>query len=337
VVVSEQGTRQEPSGPRRGRSGTRSGGRGPSHGAVGDGLVRSPRGDHFEIVERAGPVELQRAPAIPAEAREELLVIKDGELFLCARTDRDIAPARVSGEGFYAYDTRYLSEVRLEVGGARPVALSFSTIDERAVVDSTNAQLRRGALEPIPQLSLSVTRELMIAFRAPVLPDPPAQLPARASDHNCVAVPGGGLRRHVRGARRCAARRSRSCVSAKAAGARTRARIRRRGRGVSRVDCRAEPDSGRSRSGSSSRACQMEGPARAAQAEGDPDHHRAVDRRTPASASAAADRSGDNKLFDGLITTAIRDLRALIMPRRAGRSSLPGSPGMWRRSGGTRS
>ena len=125
--------------------------------------VRSPRGEHFEIAERAGPVELQRAPPIPAEAREELLVINDGELFLCARPDGDIAPAQVSGEGFYAHDTRCLSEVGLEVGGERPVALSYAAVDDQAVVDATNAQLRRGPGEPIPQLSLSVTPELMIA------------------------------------------------------------------------------------------------------------------------------------------------------------------------------
>ncbi|HYB30973.1 MAG TPA: glycogen debranching N-terminal domain-containing protein [Solirubrobacteraceae bacterium] len=72
-------------------------------------------------------------------------MIKDGDLFLRARTDGDIAPARVSGEGFYAYDTRCLSEVRLEVGGARPVALSCSTVDEHAVVDSTNARASAAA------------------------------------------------------------------------------------------------------------------------------------------------------------------------------------------------
>ena len=62
----------------------------------------SPRGESFEVVGRAGPVEVRGAPPIPAEAREELLVLKDGELFLCARIDGDVAPARVSGEGFYA-------------------------------------------------------------------------------------------------------------------------------------------------------------------------------------------------------------------------------------------
>jgi len=132
-------------------------------GAGGRGLVRSPRGEHFEVVGRAGPVELQGAPAIPAEAREELLVIKDGHLFLCARTDGEIAPARVTGEGLYAFDTRYLSELRLEVGGERPVALSYSRVDGHVAVDCTNAELRREEADPIPQMSLSITREVLIA------------------------------------------------------------------------------------------------------------------------------------------------------------------------------
>lgn len=62
---------------------------------------------------------------------------------MCARTDGDVAPAQVSGEGFYAHDTRYLSEVRLGVGGAAPVALSYAAVDDHAVLDSTNATLAR--------------------------------------------------------------------------------------------------------------------------------------------------------------------------------------------------
>ena len=123
----------------------------------------SPRGEQFEVLGRAGPVALRGAPAIPAEAREELLVIKDGELFLCARTDGDVAAPRVSGEGFYAHDTRYLSEIRLEVGDAAPVALSYAAVNDRAIVDSTNASLPRETLAPVPQQSLSISRELMIA------------------------------------------------------------------------------------------------------------------------------------------------------------------------------
>jgi glycogen debranching enzyme len=131
-----------------------------------DGSAReviSPRGEPFTVVGRAGPVELHGAPQIPAEAREELLAIKEGELFLCTRTDGEVVPAQVSGEGFYAYDTRYLSEVRLEVGGVRPVALSYGVEEDRAVLDATNATLRRGSLPSVPQLSLSIGRELMVA------------------------------------------------------------------------------------------------------------------------------------------------------------------------------
>ncbi len=123
----------------------------------------SPRGDQFEVLGRAGPVELRGAPAIRAEAREELLVIKDGELFLCARTDGDVLAGQVSGEGFYAHDTRYLSEIRFEVGDVPPVALSYAAVGDRAIVDSTNAALHRPGLPPVPQQSLSISRELWCA------------------------------------------------------------------------------------------------------------------------------------------------------------------------------
>ena len=163
TVVSEPGTPKEPPGSGRRSATARSGAHATGEVATGERLIRSPRGEHFEVIGRAGPVETQRAPPIPAEAREELLVIKNGELFLCARTDGDVAPAQVSGEGFYAHDTRYLSEIRIEVGGASPVALSYAGVDDRAIVDATNATLRRTPVEPIPQMSLSITRELMIA------------------------------------------------------------------------------------------------------------------------------------------------------------------------------
>jgi glycogen debranching enzyme len=156
-TVTQEGA-LEPTGDRR-RSRQDRGSSGPGT----EQSVVSPRGEQFEVVGRAGPVERRGAPAIPAEAREELLVIKDRELFLCARTDGDVAAAQVSGEGFYAHDTRYLSEIRFEVGNAPPVALSYAAVDDHAIVDSTNAALRRGALPPVPQQSLSISRELMIA------------------------------------------------------------------------------------------------------------------------------------------------------------------------------
>ena len=90
-------------------------------------------------------------------------MIKEGELFLCARTDGDVAAPRGSSEGFYAHDTRYLSEIRFELGGAPPVALSYAAVDDHAIVDSTNASLLRDGLAAVPHQSLSITRELMIA------------------------------------------------------------------------------------------------------------------------------------------------------------------------------
>ncbi len=128
--------------------------------AVADGEtsgreVLSPRGEPFTVVGRAGPVELRGAPPIPAEAREELLVIKEGELFLCTRPDGDVGPAQVSGEGFYAYDTATSRRSAWRWGGA-PVALSYAVDAERAAVDATNGTLHRGARAPVPQLSLSI-------------------------------------------------------------------------------------------------------------------------------------------------------------------------------------
>jgi glycogen debranching enzyme len=157
--VSEAAEEGEPTGerrrPRKGRAGRAA--------PAPEQILVSPRGEQFEVLGRAGPVEARRAPAIPTEAREELLVVKDGELFLCARTDGDVAAAEVCGEGLYSHDTRYLSEIRFEIGDARPVALSYAAVDDRAIVDSTNPALRRGASSPVPQQSLSISRELMIA------------------------------------------------------------------------------------------------------------------------------------------------------------------------------
>ncbi len=153
-------------------AGDRRHGNGPSAGAPAGELDRgddpgpevvSPRGESFQVVGRAGPVERRGAPPIPAEAREHLLVLKDGDVLLCTRTDGDIAPARASGEGFYAHDTRHLCELQLQVGDAQPVALSHTAFEDRVVLDATNAALRREGRKPVPQLSLSIARELTLA------------------------------------------------------------------------------------------------------------------------------------------------------------------------------
>src|SRR4051795_3478371 len=101
-----------------------------------------PQGDDYEVVGRVGPIELS-SPPVRVEARQELLVIKNGEIFLCTRRDGDVCPGMVSGEGLYMDDTRFLSELQLNVGGVAPVLLS-SVADGRfaAIVDSTNPELK---------------------------------------------------------------------------------------------------------------------------------------------------------------------------------------------------
>ena len=109
--------------------------------------------------------ELEGAPLVPAEAREELLALKAGTTFVCARPDGDIRTTRASGEGLYARDTRHLSELRLTVGGSAPVLLSSSMQSgHHAVINATNPRLRSGGIE-VPQETLNVRRTVLIADR----------------------------------------------------------------------------------------------------------------------------------------------------------------------------
>jgi glycogen debranching enzyme len=128
----------------------------------------SPRGERFEVLGRAAPVrrERARAPSIRTEAREELLVVKDAGIFLCTRPDGDIHPARVTGEGLYANDTRYLSELRVQLGGRPPILLSYAAeTGYRAVVNSTNARLTLDRPPNVPQQTVGVRRVLAIGGR----------------------------------------------------------------------------------------------------------------------------------------------------------------------------
>jgi glycogen debranching enzyme len=109
--------------------------------------------------------DLEGAPLVPAEAREDLLALKAGTTFVCARRDGDIRAARVSGEGLYACDTRHLSELRLTVGGLPPVLLSSSMQSgHHAVINATNPTLRSGEVD-VPQGTLNVRRTALIADR----------------------------------------------------------------------------------------------------------------------------------------------------------------------------
>ena len=109
--------------------------------------------------------DLEGAPFVRAEAREDLLALKAGSKFVCARRDGDIFAARASGEGLYARDTRHLSELRLTVGGSAPVLLSSSMQSgHHAVINATNPTLRSGDAE-VPQETLNVRRTVLIADR----------------------------------------------------------------------------------------------------------------------------------------------------------------------------
>jgi glycogen debranching enzyme len=110
--------------------------------------------------------ELEGAPDVPAEAREELLALKSGAMFVCARRDGDIRPARASGEGLYIEDTRHLSELRLTVGGLPPVPLSsVMESGHYAVINATNPVLRSSGDVPVAQETLNVRRTVLIADR----------------------------------------------------------------------------------------------------------------------------------------------------------------------------
>ena len=126
---------------------------------------RSPTGEEFVVARRAGPVAFDHPPHIPAEAGEELLVVKSEQLFLCAHEDGDVHPTAVTGEGLYFEDTRHLSELRVRISGTRPVLLSRRLVSgHEAVVDATNATLHDHEGD-VPQKTVNVRRTLIAAER----------------------------------------------------------------------------------------------------------------------------------------------------------------------------
>lgn len=126
----------------------------------------SPGGHRFDVVGRAGPIRLRSAPALLAEARQDLLVAKEGDLFVCSRPGGDILPGFVSGEGMYTEDTRFLSELRLTLGGKSPVRLSsHAGLAYGMVIDSTNPNLFEGRALKVPQQTISLQRFRMLAGR----------------------------------------------------------------------------------------------------------------------------------------------------------------------------
>ena len=110
--------------------------------------------------------DFESAPDVLAEARQDLLALKSGAVFVCARPTGDIHPARASGEGLYAQDTRHLSELRLTIGGLAPVLLSSAMESgHHAVINATNPVLLSSDGKLVPQETLNVRRTVLIGDR----------------------------------------------------------------------------------------------------------------------------------------------------------------------------
>jgi len=109
------------------------------------------------------PRDTEGAPSVPAQARADLLALKSGASFVCTRQDGSIRPEPASGEGFYAGDTRHLSELRLTIGGREPVLLSsVMESGHQAVINATNPALMDG-LACVPQDTLNLRQTVLVA------------------------------------------------------------------------------------------------------------------------------------------------------------------------------
>ncbi|MPZ90810.1 MAG: amylo-alpha-1,6-glucosidase [Actinobacteria bacterium] len=83
--------------------------------------------------------ESRRAPSLDDL---ELLVVKEGALFACSRSDGDVRAERATGEGLYFEDTRYLSELSLTLDGEEPVPLNSSAgLGHEATIELTTNPL----------------------------------------------------------------------------------------------------------------------------------------------------------------------------------------------------
>ena len=288
--------------------------------------------------------DLESAPDVPAEAREELLALKSGAEFVCARRDGDIRPARASGEGLYAQDTRHLSELRLTVGGLRPVLLSsVMESGHHAVINATNPGLRADGNVIVPQETLNVRRTLLIADRLfyrvrvrsfrpePVTTKVEVSLAADFADVFEVR----GVERRTSGRLLPPARNGDRLRFRYVAGDGQRretlvelepspARVRIDG-GRVHVAWDVELDSGQAFS-----LLITVRPARDGRRRAVPTFERSAARLDAAHAAwvgACAAISTDNELFDRLIDASLRDLHALMMP--VGRDQLPAAGIPW--------
>nr|MBA2601933.1 amylo-alpha-1,6-glucosidase [Actinomycetota bacterium] len=97
---------------------------------------------------------------------DDRLVVKNGALFMCSGRDGDVKRDPETGGGVYAFDTRFLSELRLTVGGASPIPLSASTQQAfEAVIDASIPTTSAQGERAIPQMDLSLRRRRLVSDR----------------------------------------------------------------------------------------------------------------------------------------------------------------------------
>lgn len=96
---------------------------------------------------------------------ENLLVLKEGVLFVCAHQNGDVRACAGSQGGLYSNDTRHLSELSLAIGGRSPILLS-TTIQSpyEAAVNLGNTAVEDSG-SPIPAMVLSIRRLLLLGDR----------------------------------------------------------------------------------------------------------------------------------------------------------------------------
>jgi len=124
--------------------------------------VTAPGGEVLDVLGRAGAVRRAGAPHFAAQARDEPLVVKQGRVFVVSHPNGDVDPGRDAGAGIYADDTRFISDLRLRIGGKPPLLLSSSANNAyEAYVDLTNPELVDGDSR-IPHKSLHLRRARLV-------------------------------------------------------------------------------------------------------------------------------------------------------------------------------
>ena len=91
------------------------------------------------------------------------LTLIDGKTFLCTTVAGDISPAGAPDVGFFQDDTRFLSQLELQVFGHRAVVLSAST--EKTFVSQielTTGNLRLRDSFDLPENTVHVRRQQLL-------------------------------------------------------------------------------------------------------------------------------------------------------------------------------